>query len=312
MPDVPSLTHESFLLLFKNRPELAAELLRDVLHVELPAYAEIRTDSAELIEVVPTSYHADVVVLLIDQVPVFAIIVEAQLAKDTRKHYSWPHYATSLRAKFKCPVCVLVVTGSDAIAEWARTPINLGPSFGMFVPLVVGPTAVPVVRDIEQAKRDPELAVLSAMAHGKEEVGLPIALAALAACGALDVERAMLYLDLVGISLSDVARAAFEDLMASQYEFQTEWAKKQKASLDSARDAGFAAGVAARVEVEAGVAARVAEAKAAAVLKFLSTRRITVTDEQKSRILACTDLARLERWIEKAVTLTTTDELFTE
>ena len=40
---MPSLQHESLLLLFfRNRPEFAPELLREVLHVELPAYSEAR------------------------------------------------------------------------------------------------------------------------------------------------------------------------------------------------------------------------------------------------------------------------------
>lgn len=34
-------------------------------------------------------------------------------------------------------------------------------------PLVVGPSAVPVVTEPDVAVRDPELAVLSVMAHGK-------------------------------------------------------------------------------------------------------------------------------------------------
>jgi hypothetical protein len=32
-----SLIHEALVLLFRNRPELAAELVRDVLHVDLPS-----------------------------------------------------------------------------------------------------------------------------------------------------------------------------------------------------------------------------------------------------------------------------------
>jgi len=35
---VPSQLHEALLLLFRNRPGLAPELLRDALHVELPQY----------------------------------------------------------------------------------------------------------------------------------------------------------------------------------------------------------------------------------------------------------------------------------
>lgn len=37
---MPSFKHEGLIELFRNRPALAAELLRDVLHMEVPAYAE--------------------------------------------------------------------------------------------------------------------------------------------------------------------------------------------------------------------------------------------------------------------------------
>src|SRR3981081_1010912 len=42
---MPSHLHEALSLLFRNRPALAPELLRDALHVALPEYTEVRIDS---------------------------------------------------------------------------------------------------------------------------------------------------------------------------------------------------------------------------------------------------------------------------
>jgi hypothetical protein len=42
---MPSHRHEALLQLFRNRPTLAVELLRDVLHAELPEYSDVRIDS---------------------------------------------------------------------------------------------------------------------------------------------------------------------------------------------------------------------------------------------------------------------------
>jgi len=39
---MPSHLHEALLTLFRNRPSLAPELLRDVLHVKLPAFQAVR------------------------------------------------------------------------------------------------------------------------------------------------------------------------------------------------------------------------------------------------------------------------------
>jgi hypothetical protein len=58
---MPSQLHEALLLLFRNRPTLAPELMRDALHCELPAFTEARIDSADLTDVKPAEYRADLV-----------------------------------------------------------------------------------------------------------------------------------------------------------------------------------------------------------------------------------------------------------
>jgi len=280
---MPSTTHEALVLLFRNRPELAPELLRDALNVKVPAYTEARVESSDLTELQPTEYRADLVVLLVDGEPVLGIIVEVQLQKDERKRFTWPVYATNLRARLECPTCVLVVTPSEVVADWARVPIETGPG-GRFEPLVVGPNAVPIIRDVETAKRDPELAVLSAMAHAGDapELAAAIATAAVVAARSLDVERALLYSDLVRFSLAGAAQRAFEELMATgNYEYQSEFHRKADA-----------------------------HGKASAVVAFLDARGIPLTDEEKKRILGCTDLAVVDRWVRKAATVTSADELF--
>src|SRR5690606_30062787 len=114
---MPSQLHEMLLLLFRNRPALAPELLREALNVELPEYSEARLESAELNDVVPTEYRADLVVLLVNGKPVLGIVVEVQLQPDARKRFSWPVYVTGLRARLECPCCLLVVTTSDSTGD---------------------------------------------------------------------------------------------------------------------------------------------------------------------------------------------------
>ncbi len=76
--------------------------------------------------------------------PVLGIVVEAQLQSDTDKRYSWPVYATGLRARIRCPVCLLVLTFSEPVAKWAAQGIDLGGG-NRFTPLVIGPSGVPTV-----------------------------------------------------------------------------------------------------------------------------------------------------------------------
>jgi hypothetical protein len=141
---MPSQWHEALVFLFRNRPSLAVDLIRDALGVELPAHTETRIDSAELTDVQPPEYRADLVVRLFDDATVGAIVVEIQLSIDGDKRFSWPGYVAVLRARLKRQVCLLVVAPDDAVARWAVAPIALG-SGNWFTPLVVGSTAIPEV-----------------------------------------------------------------------------------------------------------------------------------------------------------------------
>ncbi|HEY6728703.1 MAG TPA: hypothetical protein VI197_32050 [Polyangiaceae bacterium] len=61
-----------------------------------------------------------------------------------------------------------------------------------------------------------------------------------------------------------------------------------------------------RKSIEKG---RIAE-KAADVLDVLDARGVAFSSEQRERILGCTDLETLKQWHRRAVTVTSTDELF--
>jgi hypothetical protein len=282
---MPSIQHEALLLLFRNRPQLAPELLRDVLQVELPAYAEARIEAADLTDINPAEYRADLVVLLVDGKPVLGIVVEVQLSPDPQKRFTWPVYVAGLRARLRCPACLLVVTASDRVASWCREPIEIGPGHS-FSPLVIGPSAVPVIDDVAAAKRDPELAVLSCIAHGHETHAEALGRAALMAALGLSDERQVLYSDLVFTALSEAARIALEELMAGgTYEFQSDFAKKHQAKGE-------------------------AKGRAASLLAVLDARGLHIDGDARARILACTDAAQLDAWIRKAVAISAVSELF--
>jgi hypothetical protein len=90
-----------------------------------------------------------------------------------------------------------------------RGPIETGiPGFVLRTP-VLGREAVPVVTDPAEAARRPELAVLSAMAHGESEQGAVIAAAVLPAIRGL----ARFCGDLVLNSLNEASCRALEAMM---------------------------------------------------------------------------------------------------
>ncbi len=299
---MPSPLHEAIVGLFRERPALAPELLRDALGVELPGYDELRLESAELGDVVAPEYRADVVIVLAlaSGRAVLAIAIEVQLGIDARKRFTWPVYATSLRARHGCEAAVLVVTPEEAVARWCDAPIAIGPAGSVVRPIVLGPSRVPVVTDERAARAEPELAVLSAIAHATDatEVALAIATATLGAARDLDEERARLYADLVLSRLGAAARAALEELMsAGKYEYQSDFAKKYVAL-------GRAEGV-----VE-GRAEGVAEGRAEAILLLLEARGVVLGEPMRERLRACRDVAVLDRWLLRAANATREEDVF--
>jgi len=79
---------------------------------------------------------------------------------------------------------------------WCAEPIEIGVPGFVLRPPVLRRTAVPLVTDLEEAARRPELGVLSVMSHGDTEQGTTIAAAVLPAIQGLDDDRVRLYYDL--------------------------------------------------------------------------------------------------------------------
>ena len=59
---MPSLLHEGILELIRARPGFAADLLRQLLHVDVPPFTEARLAEATLNDLVPVEYRADAVI----------------------------------------------------------------------------------------------------------------------------------------------------------------------------------------------------------------------------------------------------------
>ncbi len=283
---MPSLLHEGIVALVREKPELAADLLRELLHVSVPAFTEARLAEASLNDLIPTEYRADAVVLLVEGTPVFGIIVEAQLRVDHDKLFTWPMYAISARARYRCPFVVLVVTPDSGTARWAAESVALGGD-SSWRALVVGPEGIPVITDLEVAERDPHLAVLSVMAHGRDDdvqSAVAVACAAVAGVASLPESLRMLCFALIESSLGDAARKSFE-MLPQRQQFFSETHRQY-----------FAKGQ--------------AEGKADSILRVLERRRIGISLDQRERVLACTDIETLERWLDAAVTASSTEELF--
>ena len=286
---MPSYLHELIRLLFRNRSGSAADLLRE-LDVPLPEHDEILPESSDLTDLQPAEYRADVVLFLVRQTrKVLGVVVEVQLGYDEDKPYSWPAYIANLRARHRCPVCLLVITIDEAVSRWASKPIELGPG-SRCQPWVVGPSNTPVITELQDARENVELAVLSAIEHG-QNMDIPLAArvasAAIVASADIDAERSRLYIDLVLLSLSENAAEAIETTMNSLgFEYQSDFARRYVAQ-------GRAEG---RTETRVEI-----------ILKLLTLRFGPLTDSVQARVRGGGNV-QLDAVLERVLTAQTLEE----
>ena len=312
-----AMLHEALVHLFRERPTLAAELLAAT-GTRLPAYASVRVREADLGQLRPTQHRADLTLVLVDAAerPKLGLVVEVQTQIRADKRWVWPLYVAAFHARIRAPVTLIVVAPSPSVARWARQPIASFQHGVGFAPLVLGPDAIPWIADEEVALVAPELGLLSALAHGNEDGGVAVALAAIGAARRLDDERTTLYHDVIHRVLNEATRKALEKQMQLKGYEWSDFAKKHRAEGEAlgrakgreegrveGREEGRVEGRAkGRVEGrDEGRARGQALGLGRALLRILSTRGLRVTKAQERRILTCEDVATLERWLDGAL-----------
>jgi hypothetical protein len=287
---MPGFRHEALCHLFRSRPALAVELARDA-GVPLPRGARtVRLHATDLGDVQPADRRADVVVVVGRRRAMAAIVLEVQLSRKRRKRFAWPAYLASLRAELRCDVFLVVVAPGAVVARWCAKPIAMGQPGWVLHPIVIGPASIPLVTSARDAARVPEIAVLSAVAHGGSARGDATAQAVLHALGAasLDEEALEMYSDLVLSSLGEAARLALEEKMRTR-EYQVK-NRVLRELIARGRAEGEAKG---RAEGEA-------RGRAEAVLAVLQARGLRIPKRVRTTVARCTDPRRLDRWVRRA------------
>lgn len=287
---MPSHLHETLVRMVRERPAMVADLLRTALGSPVPSFSHASTSSGELTAQPPVEYRADAVVALYPADPratgpVHAVVVEVQLSPKRAKRRSWPVYVSTVHARMKCPVTLLVLCASRSIARWCAKPIVIGERCLVLRPTVLGPEQIPVVTDIEVARRMPELAVLSTIAHVNEAEPEPVFTAMFAALDKINPDDARLYYDLILTVLSSTAQKSLETFMStSTHPFRSDFARKYY-------DLGEVKG------------------HSTAILTILSARGVEVPAEARELITACTDHAQLETWLRQAAHAQSIDDM---
>ena len=289
---MPTREHEIPLRLVQNQPAMAPVLLES-LGYEIPHHTEAVNTGAALTNCDPKEFNSDGAVVLRDGTEnVMAVVVERQLGHDQDKRRSWPAYLVTLHVRLNCPTMLLVLCPSDSMARWCAQPIRTGhPGFDL-VPLTIGPSRMPVIAQEEQARVLPELAVLSAHAHGNTDHRTLHAVVE-ALDSTPEANRAFYY-DYVLSGLNEAARKELESLMAAEtYQWQSDFARKY---VGIGEEKG-------REEGRTFEAARL-------LISLLERRGFTLSTAVRERIESCDDLEALEEWVLAAAKVDRPEDLF--
>jgi hypothetical protein len=164
---VASFDHESLGKLFDDR-ELVRELLALCAGIELTgATFESADRSTQVADDVPGGSRDPCATRQCDR---SGVVIEIQRTCDGDKRWSWPVYVATLREREQCPVTLLVIATEDSVARWARRPIDLGHPGFTLSPIVVGPSSIPPMLDLERARESPALTMMSVMVHRRMDV----------------------------------------------------------------------------------------------------------------------------------------------
>ncbi|WP_033319943.1 hypothetical protein [Streptomyces yerevanensis] len=295
--------HEAMHRIFQEYPGLFTGVSK-VLGLPFIQPTSVTVLPTDLTEIQPVERRVDTL-LRFDGAEPMLLAVEAQSAKDPNKPASWAYYLSFLYAKYKIPPVLLVVCQDRATAEWAAQPVSIGPRWWAALtvhPLVAGPHNMPLITDPEEARADLALATLSAITHAKDPDVSGILKALSTALQDVPEAVADPIIEFTAQGLSGNRRAAelWRNLVAVDLSFYKSYIAEE------IRDEGRGEGR------EEGRAEALVQRGAEDILLVLEARGLDVPDEIRERIAGCDDPDLLRRWLTRAVTAPSAEEIFTD
>jgi len=314
---MPSPRHEAIVQLIRDKPSLLLAC-GDAVARALPAEPRFDVVDTSVTDLAPRTFHGDLAFVATgsDGRDPVVILVEGQLRPDEGARRRWALKLAALGVRHGGRAILVVVTPSAAVARWATKRRPSSPGALSLAPIVIGPDAIPRIASVEQALAAPELAVLAAIAHGKEDLDAEHARQAIDAANALETAGSPRYITAILDALPDVARRILE---ASMFPLPFgRLAPVLRRNLEDIITQGIEEGIAQRLE-EAARERRQKErqegrqegeiaTKRTTLEGILATRGFVVTESQSARIAAGLDSDLLGRWILRAVTAGSADE----
>ncbi|WP_431996265.1 hypothetical protein [Streptomyces fungicidicus] len=303
-------THEASHRLFQEHPEALTPVF-EALGLPPPVKTDFHELSPDVTEIRPVERRADTVLMFEpDMGEHFVLAVEAQTKKDPDKAKNWAYYVAYLRAKYDLPVLLVVVCRDRSTATWATGPFEstVGPWTSQVTrPFVLGPQTVPEITSAAVVAQQPALAALSAIVHSQNPRAAAILETVARGLVSLEPDTTKYWFEVVEVGLeSTPTRKNWRQLMQNVVtHFPGHRTLFEEKYLEGKAE-GMAEG---KAEGEAEGEAR-GEAKG--VLRVLEVRGLPLTDDVRQRIAGCTDLDRLNDWLDRSGTVERAEDLFTE
>ena len=311
---MPSVPHEMLVELLATSPQLLPPLLGDRLDAAARRHTLPGLRASDVLIQPTLSNASQLPVLFADlglelrrpvdvhpRPPCLALTVEIQLTSDDDKPYSWIPYLGAQYHLLRAPTYLLVVTNDPAIAAWAAGPFRAGHL--TLTPWVLGPADVPAITTLDEARRSLDMTLFSGIVHGREPIAVPIGRVLRQCLDEAPDDVGLFYWDAFVASLTPRNRKELDMLNVRNWVPRSDWAKEIFAK-------GLAEGQA--QGVRQGLADGEAKTRAKDVLMLLDERRFSLEPKLRRRVLRCTDLAQLERWLRKAATAPSLEAVFSE
>jgi hypothetical protein len=293
---MPSATHQNYVLLFRNHPELVYELARRA-GVPLPGdHGRFEKPETEFDDplLIGNTVRADLAIIEhVEERPRRGLVLEVQLDVDLNKQWTLVLYRAALRRRYHCPVWVLWFSPDEKTrASIHQSMFEDEPELR---PQVVTPEMVPIVLDLDVAIDNYPWAVLAACMHANGPDAARCATVAIQALLRVAPEDNGRYIQLVAASVGEtIMQQVREQLPADDQVELTEFERRGSTFTRAHREG-----------LEQGL-----QGLRAALRTVLEVRGLSVDEQTQERIAACADIEELRVLIARAATITSIADLY--
>src|SRR6266568_6375420 len=285
--------HEVPNRILQEDPESVTRMLKHI-GIPVPRVKQTTVLSPDATESRPLERRIDAVFRVDTEEEPFLVALEVQRDDVESKWSTWLYYCSYLQEKLTLPVILMIICDDPKVAVWASRARAFGPTAHktmQLAPVVCGPRSVPRFLDPDEVANDLPLAAISVIAHSAEpDADLHMTVFATALEAQPDGENKFTLADLVSAGLSGSPAARLWStimLMTTSYPHSP-----------------LAQALADQVTEQVTRETKIKDA-AEKLIRVLELQSKPITDEDRRRIVACTDVDLLNRWFDRSFTVAT-------